>query len=639
MRKTRTDARSKSARPSGPTRVGGGERHRILAETVADGVITIDQRSRILFVNASAERIFGYSSAELRGQNLTMLMPDRLRPRHEESLARYLATGQKRLDWQAVELFGRHKSGREIPLEVSFGESRTKREHTFTGVVRDVTERKRAEAIQSALYRVAERARTTDMPDLYTGIHSTLRELMGVRSFHVVLRDEASGALTFPYFAGARKAGPREGDELTQRVLGTGQPLLASAEPGAAGAPSGSWLGVPLKAGEKTLGALVAQSRPEAVEYGEREKEILAFVARQVVAALERQRAEQEIKRTVSVLRSTLDSTADGILVVDHGGRVLSFNQRFAHLWRIPRPMLEMRDETALLAHVLDQLKQPEQFLSKVRELYSQPDAEAFDELEFKDGRTFERYSIPLREDGEAVGRVWSFHDVTKARDLERRLLHSHKLEAIGRLAGGVSHDFNDLLTVITSHGELARKGLSPEEPLRRHLDEILGAAERATALTHQLLAFSRQQAVPPRDETQPAAPATVEAPRGSETVLLVEDHEAVRLVTREILEAQGYTVLEASRGGEAPLAAGRHKGPIQLMITDIVMPDTTGPELARRLRPAWPGMKVLFISGFTDNAGADQGILDPGAAFLQKPFSPDALARKVREVLGATPS
>ena len=630
MRQTRTDARAKARHPApSRARTASRQRQRILAETLADAVITIDQHSRILFVNEGAERIFGYSPPEMRGQHLTMLMPDRLRPLHDASLLRYLKTGHKHLDWHAVELWGRHRSGREIPLEVSFSESRTKGGHTFTGVMRDVTERKRAEAVQSALYRVAEGARASvDLPDLYSAIHSTLRELMNAKSFHVVLRDLTSGALTFPFFAGDTRAGPEDRAELTDQVLTTGEPLLAE------GASSQSWLGVPLKAGEKTLGALVVQSRPEDAGYGEREQEILGFAARQVVAAMERARAEQERKRVVSLLQSTLDSTADGILVVDHAGRVLSFNQRFVHLWRIPRPMLEMRDDVALLAHVLDQLMQPEQFLSKVRELYSQPDADAFDELEFKDGRTLERYSIPLRQDGEAVGRVWSFHDVSKSRDLEKRLVQSHKLGAISRLAGGVSHDFNDLLTVITNHGELARKGLSPEDPVRRHLAEIIGAAKRATALAHQLLAFSPQEKPMP-DEPQSAATATTEAPRGTETVLLVDDHEAVRLVVREVLEAQGYTVLEASRSDEARQIGERHEGPLHLLITDVLMPDAIGPELALGLRRARPDMKVLFISGHVDTSGADQGFLNPEAAFLQKPFSPGTLARKVREVLG----
>ena len=619
----------------------------LLAETIADAVITIDAQSRILFVNPSASRMFGYAAPEMLGRSLTMLMPDRLRERHEASLARYVATGRKHVDWQAVELIARHKNGREIPVEISFGEARGKGDPTFTGVVRDVTERKRAEAVRAALYTVAERTQaSTDMSELYAGIGTTLRELMGAKSFRVVLRDLASGALTCSYLAGEATIapGPRQlADEWTDHVLQTGEPFLATTTPPLAPGdlePRGSWLGVPLRSGEKTLGALVVRARPEAVAYGEREKEILAFVARQVVAALDRHRAEEEMKRTVSILRSTLDSTADGILVVDNGGNVVSFNQRFAQLWRIPPPMLTMRDDAALIAHVLDQLKDPEQFLSKVRELYSQPDAEAFDVLEFKDGRTFERYSIPHRQDGEARGRVWSFRDVTQSRDLERQLRQSDKLEAIRKLAGGAAQDFNDLLTVITSRGELARRHVGPDETLGRHLEEILGAAERATALTQQLLAFSRRQALAPLPETpRIAATATVEPPRGSETILLVEHHEAVRLVEREILEGQGYIVLEAGQGEDALLIQKRYARPVHLVVSEVVMPDMSGPELARRLARAWPETRVLFVSGQTTDDSAPDGVLARDAAFLQKPFSPDALARKVREAMGARAS
>jgi PAS domain S-box-containing protein len=133
------------------------ERYRIVAETASDAIITIDTESRILFVNSAAEVIFGYTTAELLGQPLTRLMPEGLRPMHLAALARYSASGQRHVDWHAIEILGRHKNGTEIPLELSFNDFVEDGRHTITGIIRDITERKRAEA---ALRESEERYRT-----------------------------------------------------------------------------------------------------------------------------------------------------------------------------------------------------------------------------------------------------------------------------------------------------------------------------------------------------------------------------------------------------------------------------------------------------------------------------------------------
>jgi PAS domain S-box-containing protein len=129
-------------------------RSRIVMETVADAIITIDEASTILFVNPAAERIFGYEARELIGGHMTMLMPDYLRRLHDAGMQRYLETGQKHIPWNGAELPGLHKSGMEVPLEVSFGEFELDGRRFFTGIARDITERKRVQRRLAAQYEV-----------------------------------------------------------------------------------------------------------------------------------------------------------------------------------------------------------------------------------------------------------------------------------------------------------------------------------------------------------------------------------------------------------------------------------------------------------------------------------------------------
>lgn len=121
---------------------------------------------------------------------------------------------------------------------------------------------------------------------------------------------------------------------------------------------------------------------------------------------------------------------------------------------------------------------------------------------------------------------------------------------------------------------------------------------------------------------------------RGTETILLVEDEDAVRMLVLTILKGKGYAVLTARNGGEALLVCERHSGRIDLMLTDVVMPGMGGTELARRLIPLRPEMKTLYMSGYTDEAVGHSGVLDPGTRYIQKPFTPANLARAIREAL-----
>jgi CheY-like chemotaxis protein len=159
-------------------------------------------------------------------------------------------------------------------------------------------------------------------------------------------------------------------------------------------------------------------------------------------------------------------------------------------------------------------------------------------------------------------------------------------LEAVGRLASGIAHDVNPWL----------------EE----------------------------------RVEAGPVGMAWVGASRGGETILVVDDEAAVRSAVREILQLRCYIVLEAGNGQEALRICAGQEGPIHLLLTDVMMPGMSGPEVAQRLARMRPEMRVLYMSGYSDDAMIRHGVVEQGAGFLQKPFTPDALAHMVREVLDA---
>jgi two-component system, cell cycle sensor histidine kinase and response regulator CckA len=408
-----------------------------------------------------------------------------------------------------------------------------------------------------------------------------------------------------------------------------------------------------------------------------------------------------------------------------------------------------------------------------------------------------EHTAAPLRdEDGKVRGVILVFRDVTGRRQLEEQLSHSQKMEAVGRLAGGVAGDFNNLLTVITGYSELLRGEFSINSSLHRFAEEILYAAERAAALTRQLLAFSRGQAAQPKtldlnsvltnmepmlrrlmganneliilpdpnlgkiqadpgqieqvvmnlatnsrdampnggklvletanvdltdaaagqkvgvppgsyvmlavsdtgigmdnevrrrlfepffttkeqgkgsglglstvygiirqsggqitvysqvgcgtifevylprstEETEEQPVPTMAPPKGSETVLLVDDEEGVRKLVSAILQSNGYSVIEANNGQAALSSYEKNAHKIDMVLTDVVMPQMDGFELGERLVEKNPEVKILYMSGYRDNpVGTSESQPQQRRPFLHKPFTPDVLLAKVREIL-----
>jgi len=189
----------------------------------------------------------------------------------------------------------------------------------------------------------------------------------------------------------------------------------------------------------------------------------------------ERKRNEEKLSHTLSLLDATIESTADGILVVDMQGRIVKYNQKFAEMWNIPRHILESRDDTHALSSILQQLKDPKGFMNRVMELYSYPEVESYDVVEFADGKIFERYSQSQRVGKIIVGRVWSFRDVTERMRVEEALKESEERfrATFEQAAVGVAHIRPDGRFLLVNRKFCDIVGYTREELIEKTFQEI----------------------------------------------------------------------------------------------------------------------------------------------------------------------
>ena len=509
----------------------------------------------------------------------------------------------------------------------------------------------------------------------------------------------------------------------------------------------------------------------------------------------EHRRAEQWLRESEAHLRAIVEAAPIGMAVIDDRGQFAETNERLRAMFGYTRDELRGRSVTSV-THEDDIATSRALFfelLEGKRDWY-----ELEKRYRRRDGLVFDaRVTVALvKTDGSELRAVAMIEDVTGRHALEAQLLQSQKMEAVGRLAGGVAHDFNNLLMVISGHADTLVEGLHPDVPLRRDADQVRNSAQRAAALTRQLLAFSRKQqlklgpvdlngvvmhtaellrrligedivlrtrtapdlatvrvdqaqleqvfmnlvvnardAMPcggaltietanvdvdellasrlglrpgpcvvlavadtgcgmdaatqarifepffttkeqgrgtglglstvygivrqcegaigvqsqpgvgttfmiylPRIEARPveALPVVQESPVaiGNGTILLVEDEEDVRDLLTEVLQRTGYRVLPALTGGDAVRVAALHDGPIDAMLSDVVMPGMSGPEAWAKIAPDRPEMQVVFMSGYAEHASLQAHLVRAPAAFLNKPFSRSELASTLHSVL-----
>jgi two-component system cell cycle sensor histidine kinase/response regulator CckA len=476
-----------------------------IIENAPEAISIVDQELRILRINGEFTRVFGFTADEAAGKRLDLLIvpPDRYAEtawigeciKTESKLS--LETRRQRKDGSLV----------EVLLSTSPVMLNGKRVGAYASY-RDITEQKRAEELNAALYAIAARSQSAeDLQQFFAAIHNIVGQLMNARNFYISLYDPQTQLLSFPYFVDEQDPTPTPkplGRGLTEYVLRSGEPLLATpvvfeelvrrGEVELIGASSLDWLGIPLKSGTTCIGALVVQSYNENARFGERDREILKFVSQQLAAAIEHKRYEEALRRSEARSRSLILSAAFGICRCTLGGRFLDVNPALitmlGHGSVEDLLQLNVRREVFVNPKELDRLAEDYRYAGSLNGVEVQ--------WKRKDGRVIiVRLSgcaaSSTDEPGEVVLELIA-EDITDRRQLEEQLRQAQKMDAVGRLAGGVAHDFNNLLMVINGYTEVLLEQLEKASPMHHKVQSIQQAADRAATLTRQLLAFSRKQ-------------------------------------------------------------------------------------------------------------------------------------------------
>ncbi len=378
----------------------------------------------------------------------------------------------------------------------------------FLTVTRDVTESRRAARAQAATYRIAEAAGTSaTLKELLGTVHQIVGELMPAPNFYIALHEPGTQKLEFPYFVDEHDQPPQTphmlGKGLTEHVLRTGQPLLINGEAEFQalcrtgqvedlGAPSISWVGVPLRTHERTVGVLAAQIYQGTARYDQRDTELLQFVSTQVAHAIEKIQAEQALRQSEHRFRALIENTSDGVCLLGGDGTIVysspSMEQMLGFapsepLGNLVR-LLHPEDRSAVLAKVDQALAHPSvPVLAQGR-------------ARRKDGSTavFEGVFTNLLAQPAVRGIVLNLRDLTERKQMEARLMMADRMVSVGTLAAGVAHEINNPLAYVIANLDhvSARVAGSADQETAEALREAQSGAERVRIIVRDLKTFSR---------------------------------------------------------------------------------------------------------------------------------------------------
>ena len=623
-----------------------------LLDSALDACVTMDETGRLTSWSAAAEAVFGWPASEAIGRSLAdTIIPQKHREGHARGLSRFLETGEGPILRQRIEITALHRDGREFPVELTVTPIRLGDHWLFGAFVRDLTEEKHAEQAlrrSEASYRgLVEHAAygiyraTADGKFLM--VNPALFTMLGFPSTDDLLKMDASRDV---YVDPAARA----------RILARCEQFGSAIEEVAWRRRDGSVItvrlnGRPVRAPDGTI-------------------ECFEFIVDDVTEqrALEERLRQTQKMEAVGRLAGGIAHDFNNLLTailgsVDFLRRALGpehpehaeteeIQKAAVRAADLTRQLLAFSRQQVLAPKVLDVDALVTNLEKMLRRLIGEDVelrfvAKASRAAVLADPGQLEQVIVNLVVNArDAMPRGGKLTIETATVDLDAGYAWEHGTVEPGRYVmlavtdTGVGIDraaqarlFEPFFTT-KEFGKGTGLGLATVYGIVKQSGGYIWVySEPGRGATFKVYLPRVEQAGEPVAAPQPPARAL----GGTETILLAEDEAAVRNLARRVLEKHGYKLLLAATGRDGVQVAEQHAAPIDLLVTDVVMPEMGGRELAQRLTARQPGLKVLFLSGYTDDAIVHHGVLDAGVAFLQKPFKPDDLVRKIREVLDDT--